>query len=366
MKSYNHLWEQFISDDNIDLAIKNASRGKRNRPSVKRRLDDPDLKNQIKAYASNFHNAYHKPKQIYDGIQRKKRTIIVPNFDEQIAHHMAVNVLQPIFMHGMYEHSYGSIPKRGAHKGIKTIKKWIKHDGKNCKYVLMMDIRKYFESIPHDIYLENLRKIIHDKRFMAVLEEITNVIPKGLPLGFYTSQWTANWYLQGLDHYIKEDLKAKHYIRYMDDMVVFGSNKRQLHKIKNAIEKYLNTRLGLELKQNWQIFRFDYNGKYRFLDFMGFRFYRNRVTLRKSIMLKASRKARKIYKSGKITVHAARQMLSYLGWIDCTDTYDFYLTWIKPIVNFQQLKRKIRKHDKNVQKGLKNGMVQSREFKQAT
>ena len=207
MKSYNHLWEQFISDDNIDLAIKNASRGKRNRPSVKRRLDDPDLKNQIKAYASNFHNAYHKPKQIYDGIQRKKRTIIAPDFDEQIVHHMAVNVLQPIFIHGMYEHSYGSIPKRGAHKGMKTIKKWIKHDGKNCKYVLKMDIRKYFESIPHDIYLENLRKIIHDKRFMAILEEITNVISKGLPLGFYTSQWTANWYLQGLDHYIKEDLK---------------------------------------------------------------------------------------------------------------------------------------------------------------
>ena len=43
----------------------------------------------------------------------------------------------------------------------------------------------------------------------------------GIPLGFYTSQWLSNWYLQGLDHFIKEQLCAVHYMRYMDDMVVF-------------------------------------------------------------------------------------------------------------------------------------------------
>lgn len=361
MKSYSHLFEKFISDENIELAIKNASRGKKNRPSVKRRLENPNFKAQIKAYAMNFHNAYHKPKKIYDGIQRKKRIIIVPTFDEQVIHHMIVNVLQPIFIHGMYEHSYGSIPKRGGHKGKEAIRKWIAKGGKNCKYVLKMDIRKYFDSIPHDIYLANLRKIIRDKRFMAVLEEITNVVPQGIPLGFYTSQWTANWYLQGLDHYIKEQLSAVYYMRYMDDMVIFGSNKRDLHRMKDAIESYLNNNLGLELKDNWQVFRFDYNGKYRFLDFMGFRFYRDRITLRKSIMLKATRKARRIYKAEKITVHAARQMLSYLGWIKHTDTYGYYLTWIKPIVSFQQLKRKIRRHDNNINRRLKNELVSFRE-----
>lgn len=346
MKTYKNLWDKFISDENIELAIKNASRGKRERLSVKKRLDNPKLKEQIKTYAENFKNRPHAPKEIYDGIQRKKRFIIVPSFDEQVIHHMVVNILKPIFLCGMYEHSYGSIPKRGAHKGKNVIIKWIKHDGKNCKYVLKMDIRKYFDSIPHDIYLSKLCRIIKDARFMGILEEITGVIPRGLPLGFYTSQWTANWYLQELDHYIKEDLRAKHYMRYMDDMIIFGSNKRELHKIRIEIEQYLNINLGLQMKDNWQVFRFDYKNKYRFLDYMGFRFYRTRTTLRRTILLKATRKARRIHRADKVTIYAARQILSYLGWFKHTDTYGYYLREIKPFVNYQQLKRRLSNFDK--------------------
>ena len=359
MKSYNHLWEKFISDENIDLAIKNASKGKRDRCSVKKRINNPKLKKEIVYYANNFKNRKHVPKEIYDGIQRKKRTIIVPSFDEQVIHHMVVNVLKPIFMKSMYHHSYGSIPKRGGHKAKKAIEKYIRNHPKDCKYVLKMDIRKYFDSIPHDLMIEKLRALIHDEKFMCVLEEIIDVIPKGIPLGFYTSQWLANWYLQGLDHYIKEELHAKFYPRYMDDMVIFGSNKKELHKTRILIEEYLHT-LGLEMKDNWQVFRFDYGGKYRFLDFMGFRFYRNRTTLRRSIMLKATRKAVRLWKSDKITVFAARQMLSYMGWIDCTDTYGMYVEWIKPLVSFQDLKRKIRGYDKNRNRREKNELVQSR------
>lgn len=359
MKSYNHLWEKFISDENIELAIKNASKGKKNRASVRRRLDNPNLKKEIIYYANHFKNRQHKPQEIYDGIQRKRRTIIVPSFDEQVIHHMVVNTLKPVFMHGMYKHSYGSIPKRGGLKGKKAIERFIRKHPKDCRYVLKMDVRKYFDSIPHNIMLDGLKKIIHDARFMAVLEEIISVIPNGLPLGFYTSQWLANWYLQGLDHYIKEQLHAVFYIRYMDDMVVFGSNKKQLHKMRNYIEEYLYN-LGLGLKNNWQVFKFDYDGKYRFLDFMGFRFYRNRTTLRRSIMLKLTRKARRLWKADHITVYAARQMLSYLGWIKATDVYGMYLVWVKPIVNFQSLKRKIRNYDKN--RRIKDGVVQSRVY----
>lgn len=360
MKSYNHLYENFISDENIELAIKNASKGKKDRKSVKRRLDNPNFRKEIKYYAEHFKNRNHKPKVIYDGIQRKKRTIIVPSFDEQVVHHMVVNVLKPIFMSGMYEHSYGSLPKRGGHKGKQAIEKFIRKNPRECKYVLKMDIKKYFDSVPHDIFLRKLRNLIHDERFMAVLEEITNVTECGLPLGFYTSQWTANWYLTGLDHYIKEQLQAPFYARYMDDMVVFCGNKRKLHKMREAIASYLEYSLGLRMKENWQVFRFDYNGKYRDLDFMGFRFYRNRTTLRRSIMIKTTRKARRIYKTERLTVYATRQMLSYLGWIKHTDTYGMYLTWIKPILSFQKLKRKMKAHDKNRNRRIKNELVQSR------
>lgn len=353
MKSYNHLYEGYISEENIKLAIRNASKGKRDRPTVVYYLEgDPEeIVAEVQSFASDFHNATHKPVEIYDGITRKKRTIIVPKYYEQIVHHMTVNVLIPIFKRGMYEHSYASIPGRGAHKGKKVIEKWIRHDAKNVKYCLKMDVRKFFDSIPHDVLLGKLEKLIHDEKFLGVLREIIGVTDHGLPLGFYTSQWLANWYLQELDHYIKETLRAPHYMRYMDDMIVFGSNKRELHRIRAAIDAFLKTRLGLELKRNWQVFRFDYvdrDGRHRgrFLDYMGFRFYRDRTTLRRSIMLKMTRKARRIAKKGKLTIYDIRQILAYLGWIDATNSYGMYERWIKPIINFQVCKRRMSAYDR--------------------
>lgn len=351
MKSYNHLWEVFTSDETIEAAIKKASKGKQKRKRVRKCLADSNFKNKIKTYSINFHNRPHNPIEIYDGICRKKRTIIVPTFEEQVIHHMIVLTMMPLFTRGMYEHSYGSIPNRGGHKGAKRICKWIKHGGRNCKYVLKMDIKKYFDSIPHEILLSKLRKHIRDERFMRVLEEVISVTEKGIPLGFYLSQWLANWYLQDLDHYIKEKLGAKYYMRYMDDMVIFGSNKRELHKMRYKISEYLETQLGLTMKYNWQVYLFHYikkDGTHvgRFLDFMGFRFYRNRITLRKNIMIKATRKARHIYKKRKLTIYEAKQMLSYIGWIDATNTYQMYLVWVKPYVNIQQCKRRISAFDR--------------------
>ena len=128
-------------------------------------------------------------------------------------------------------------------------------------------------------------------------------------------------------------------------MIIFGSNKRKLHKIRIAIEKYLNI-LGLTLKDNWQIFPMESRG----LDFMGFRFFRRKITLRKSILLKARRKAARIHNKDKPTIYDAKQMLSYLGWIKQTDTYDYYVKYLKELVNFQYLKRRISRYDKRMAK----------------
>lgn len=352
MKSYNHLYEICISESNRQESLKLAKHSKRIRRIMKHRhMSDEAVIEKSYDWIVNYENAEHTPVYIYDGISRKERVIIVPTMEELIVQHNVVNALKPMFCKGMYEHTYASLPGRGAHKGKQVIEKWIRTDPKNCKYVLKMDIRHFFDTIPHDRLKAKLRKSIHDEKMLDLLFRIINVTEVGIPLGFYTSQWLSNWYLQGLDHYIKEKLGAVHYMRYMDDMVVFGSNKKVLHRMREAISDYLVEELGLELKSNWQVFRFSYidsdgNDRGRDLDFMGFRFYRNRTVLRKTIMYKATRKARKISKKEKPTIYDARQMLSYLGWIDCTDTYLMYQKWIKPYVSFQRLKRKVSQYDK--------------------
>ncbi len=276
MKTYKNLWNRFLSDENIRLAIRNVCKHKTTRPKFKALHDNPDKYIQwIRRQAEHYKNNKHTPIEIYDGIQRKKRAIIVPAFREQIVHHMVVNILKPIIMKPLYEKSYGSIPGRGAHMAKKQIERVIRK-GKDIKYCLKMDVKKYFDSIPHDVLKALFARKIGDKQFLAVLNEIVDVTDQGIPLGFYTSQWFANWYLSDLDHYIKEKLGAKHYYRYMDDMVIFGANKRKLHQMQKAIDEELH-KLGLEMKENWQIFRFAYekNGKRygRDLDFMGFRFF---------------------------------------------------------------------------------------------
>ena len=349
MKSYNHLWEIFISDENYYRAIHNASLNKHGKKKKRKakymREHAEELKDHYINYANNFKNAKHVPMTIYDGVRRKKRQIYVPTMDEQVIHHMVSNVLQPIFMRSMYEHSYGSIPDRGAHKAMKRINTWIKKDPDNFRYILKLDVKKYFDSIPHDILKAKLSRLIHDRKFLYILFEIIDVTKKGIPIGFYTSQWIANWYLTDLDHYIKEVLRAKYYVRYMDDMVVTSDNKEDLRRIKEGIEYYLNTFLGLELKHSWQIFPL----ASRDLDFMGFRFSFNKTTLRKTILAKARRKALRIYKRG-ITIHSARQMLSYCGWIGATDVFNYYNRYIKPYVSFTQLRQYISRYERKHRK----------------
>lgn len=351
MKSYNHLYEKAISDEVRAKAVHKVILGRKKMRHLSRYAKQETVTTLISYdWITHYHNSKHRPIQINDGISHKVRTIIVPTFEELTVQHCVVQALQPMFYHGMYEHSYASIPGRGAHKGKKVIEKWIRNDPKNCKYVLKMDIRHFFDSIPHDKLKAKLKLHIHDDRMLDLLYKIIDVTEVGLPLGFYTSQWFSNWYLQDLDHYIKEKLGASHYMRYMDDMVIFGSNKRELHRMRQVIQDYLENNLGLTLKDNWQVFRFSYirKGKQcgRDLDFMGFRFFRDRTILRRSIMLKSTRKARRIAKKDKPTIYDIRQMMSYLGWLNCTDTYKMYEDRIKPYISFQKFKRRVSAYDK--------------------
>jgi hypothetical protein len=340
--------ERIASKENIRLAIMNASKRKRHRRDVQEVLNNIDYHIELvqKLLLNGMFKAHIDAACIVnEGTHNKVRRIRKPHFKyDQIIHHCIIQVLQPIFIKPMYEYSCGSIPKRGAHYGKKRIEKWLRNDIKNTKYVFKMDIKHFYESIDKEILKRMLRKKIKDKQAMQLIEQVIDACEKGLPLGNYTSQWFANFMLTPLDHYIKEQLHAKYYMRYMDDIVIFGGNKKEMHKMHRAIEKYLTENLKLRIKENWQIFRFEYKEKGRPLDFMGWKFYRNKTTLRKSIFIRIMRKARRVGKH--TTIQGAYGMVSYMGYIKNTDTYGSYINHIRPYVNIGKLKKFISKRAK--------------------
>lgn len=310
----------------------------------------------------------YKPKKcvpfiIKDGASKKVREITsVPLFPDQVIHQLIIIAAQPVFMRGMYEYSCGSIPGRGIHKGKKYIEKIInhhrRHDKSAIKYGVQLDITKCYPSISHSHLKGQLRKKFRGKLFtwltFAIIDSYCFTVvdgePVGLPIGYSTSQWLCNFELTSIDSVVKEKLKIKHYVRYMDDMIFFGRNKKKLHQAVDLIVSYAAS-IGLKIKRNMQVFRFDHINKQgerrgRALDFLGFRFFRDKIILRKRLALAIRRAVKTISKMRKVTAHAALSLMSRLGWLRHCNSYNFYQKYVKPYINIRKLKGVIRRESR--------------------
>lgn len=357
------LFEKLISIENLDMAFQCAVKHKLKRAKVRKALAHKrqiiyKLHKLLKE--KKLQLPLHKGIDINDGISAKPRVIVKPPFVYDLILQWAVIlVMKPYMDKGMYEWSCGSVENRGGVYGLRHLVKYIRENPKNIKYVAKGDIYHFFESVPIDLYKRDLQKKFRDKDFLEVVFKILDcniieyhgeLVDIGLPIGFFTSQHFANWYLQGLDHYIKEQLHIKCYVRYVDDFVILGRNKRELHKVLLRISEYLET-IGLKLKGNYQVFKFLYIDKNqkehgRFIDFMGFKFYRDKVTIRRKLFYKMMRKFRKVSKMKNIDVHSARQVTCYMGYIKHTDSCKLFNDRIKPLVNIGVCKKIVSRHDK--------------------
>lgn len=355
LKRVGNLYEKIYDIDNIKEAIFNASKRKRKYRYVQKVLRDVD------GYAEKIHlmlkhNRFKPSKPIIKTIQDtssgKVRTIHKPNFyPDQIVHWALMQQIQPIIMKGMYRYSCGSIPGRGPDYGLKVLRKWMDKDRKGTKYCLKMDISKFYPSIDSEILKTKFRRKIKDKKCLALIGAIIDSVD-GQPIGYYTSQWFANFFLEELDHLIKQKWGIKYYIRYVDDLVLLGSNKRTLHKVRKLVEDYLNS-IKLKLKGNWQVFRVDK----RDIDFLGARSYRNHTTLRRRNALRIRRRAAKIQKKGYLNRKDASAIVSYWGHIKKTNSYRYYHNYIKPKVRIKDCRRVV-----SINARLKAKDVNAKEF----
>ena len=342
MKRIGNLYEIVCSKETIHKAIHEASRGKKKRRDVQKILPNEDFYvdriHRMLVSESYIPTPYIK-ETICDGSQNKVRNILKPRFyPDQIVHWCLYLAFREPFYRGMYVFSCGSIPDRGVHYGKKYVQKWVRDDRKNTKYYLKMDIKKFYPSVKPWRLMQKLERKIKDQKFLRLMRKIL-FMSDGLPIGILLSQILANFFMNEVDYYIKQELGAKYYIRYADDMVIFDCNKKRLHHMRRKIQERLAVE-GLTLKENWCVSRFDKEP----LDFMGFRFYRDHITLRRAIMLRISRKVRKVSRKGnRATAHDAFSIISRWGWIKHTDSYGFFVKWIKPYISIVRMKNIARR-----------------------
>lgn len=318
-------------------AIIKSSKGKKNRSQVRRVLANPEFFAE-KIYEMLKHQTYRhcQPREsvVFEGANQKKRKITtIKYFPDQIIHWCLMLQLQPIIIKSSYDFSCGSMPGRGVHYAKKYIEKWIKADKKHTKYVAKMDVKQFYPSVDNQTIKNVLRTKIRDKRALWLTDIIIDSHSSGLPIGYLTSQWLSNLLLQKIDYAIKQKMGAKYYVRYMDDMVVFGNNKKKLHAIIAGVKSELET-LNLCLKSNYQVFRLDC----RDLDFLGFRFFRNKTILRKSLMQRITARSRKIKSSKTIFAKDAAAIMSYMGWLKHSQSHGLYRDKIKNGSSIKQMK----------------------------
>lgn len=128
----------------------------------------------------------------------------------------------------------------------------------NEGYFLKCDIHHFFESIDHEIIKHQLTRKINDQHILKMIFEIIDSFgeSKGIGLGSQVSQLLALACLDGMDHYIKEQLGIKHYVRYMDDFILVHEDKKYLIKCLADIKRYIG-KLGLALNNKTAIQKID-------------------------------------------------------------------------------------------------------------
>lgn len=356
MKTYKHLYERCLLKENIKAAIIEAARRKHKRKDVIKVLDNIDKEVDVvydMLINHSFKPSLYVPHTIKDGTKDKLRQISKPKFKyDQIMAHVIVDQLKPIVLKSLYHHVYGSIEGKGQLQCKKAIEKCIRKDPAGTKYCGQGDARRFYYSIDQDILHNKLVRKIKDDDFMIEADKFVYHAPdKGIPLGDPTSVWYGHFYLSDMDHFITSLDGVKHYIRLADDFVIFGNNKKKIHKAMIEIKRYMYEELHLKLKFNWQVFRLDYIDRYgnrqgRFLDINGYRFYRDRTTLRKSNLIHATRKANKIINKERATILDARQMNSHLARLKTADAYSVYERFIKGKISVKGLRSKISSYDR--------------------
>ena len=285
MRRIGNLFQRIADRDNLRLAFGKAVRGKRHRPEVRRFAADLEARlrsigNQLqsgKTLVGEFHQfVIHDPKE---------RVITAPCFSARILHHAIMNVCEPVFERWLIDDTFACRAARGREAALRRAL----HFSHGAPYFLKLDIRKYFDSVPHENLLRRLERLFKDRRLLELFARIVRgfrpEIGRGLPIGSLTSQHFANFYLGWFDRFAKETLRIRGYVRYMDDMLVWAATSKELQAVLIACRQFLRDELGLELKLNSHLNRSSHG-----VDFLGCRVFPTHLVLNRRSRVRFGRK----------------------------------------------------------------------------
>jgi len=337
MKRINNIWGEIINYENLFNAHRKARLGKRSKDYC---ADfDYNLEYELFTLLNELKNQSYNPGKYktFEILEPKKRLISAAPYRDRVVHHALCNIIEPIFEKTFIYDSYANRLGKGTHKALDRFVKYFR----SSQYVLKCDIVKYFPSIDHNILKNLIRRKIKCQDTLWLIDLIIDnsnpQIPineyfegdnlftpferkKGLPIGNLTSQFFANIYLNEFDHFIKEELGIKKYVRYVDDFVIFENCKKSLKEIRCKIEIKLGEfRLKIHnIKSRITNVNFGEN-------FLGFRIFLDKIRVNSRNLKVARKRLRNLqndFKSGVKNIDEINQSIqSWVSHLEYGDTY---------------------------------------------
>lgn len=314
-KKYKRLIEQIADIDNLRDAYAKTSKGKRFTFGYL----------EFKEYAEL--NLLTMQQEILDGTWRqgefnyftvyepKLRLISALSFKDRLAQHALCNIIDQIFNKTLLPNTFACRKNMGTHAGVKYVQATLRSTG--AKYFLKTDYSKFFPSIDRDILYKLIEKKISCKKTLALLEEMLPRNEKGIPIGSLISQLFANVYGGMIDRFILNELKVKHFARYMDDIVILSSNPYELRGHFEEIQRFSNERMKLKISK-WQV-----SPVSRGINFLGYRIWPRHKLLRKASVIQAKRKITRFIKTNQ-QESLTRFIASWRGHASHADTINLF------------------------------------------
>jgi RNA-directed DNA polymerase len=323
VKRYGNLFEEIVWFENLVVAAKKAFRGKKDRARVARFYFERE--NELLCIREELRNKTYSPMPLRTFWIRepKLREIGASDFRDRVVHHAVCNIIEPILERGYIHHSYACRIGKGTHRAIRQAQTFSRKN----RYYLKCDIKQYFACIDSEILKEILIKKFKDPDLIWLLNTIIESAQsdqpgKGIPIGSLTSQHFANLYLDRLDHHIKDSLRVKSYLRYMDDLILFCDEKANLHSLHFSIRTFLHDELELELKEKATMLAPVLEG----IPFLGFRIFPNLVRLKqenKKRALNTLKSRTRAFKAGKLSEEEySRSLMSITEHLNIANTYN--------------------------------------------